>query len=94
MLKNSLCPKLELLSFTTVICILITALYITMLSMDGLQNIDNPTAFLYVKFKAMKDFGGNNAYDVKYNGLLYYWLTSIVLIPNFYALGIYNYILM
>lgn len=40
MLKNSLCPKLKLFSLTTVIVIIITSLYISMLGIYGINKYD------------------------------------------------------
>ena len=37
-----------------------------------------------MKTKELENFGGNDAYKVKYNGALYLWFTSIFLIPCFY----------
>lgn len=37
MIKKSFCPKLKLKSFTTLICLVITILYITMLIVGGVN---------------------------------------------------------
>lgn len=61
-----------------------------MLSVGGIFDIPyeiNPTAFLYVQPDTLKDFGGNQPYDVKYHGALYLWFSSLFLIPSFMTYG-------
>lgn len=85
MLKKSFCPKLKLISFTTIISTLIIILYLTMLGVGGVNKHDK---FLSVYQKTLNDFGGNNPYDVKYNFEIFRWVTSLLLVGDFYNLVI------
>ncbi|CAD8133041.1 unnamed protein product [Paramecium octaurelia] len=85
MLKKSFCPKLKPISFTTIISALIIILYITMLGVGGVNKQDR---FLSVYKKTLKDFGGNDPNEVKYNFEILRWVTSLFLVTDFYNLVI------
>ncbi|CAD8053343.1 unnamed protein product [Paramecium sonneborni] len=85
MLKKSFCPKLKLISFATIISAVIIVLYITMLGVGGVNKSDR---FLSVYKTTLNNFGGNNPNDVKYNFEIFRWVTSLLLIGDFYNLVI------
>ncbi|CAK85295.1 unnamed protein product (macronuclear) [Paramecium tetraurelia] len=83
MLKKSFCPRLKLISFTTIVSALIIILYITMLGVGGINKHDR---FLSVYEKTLNDFGGNDPDDVKSNYEIFRWVTSLLLVGDFYNL--------
>jgi archaellum biogenesis protein FlaJ (TadC family) len=94
MLVNALCPRIQFLSFTCFLVLLITSLYVAMLSIGGVnKNSDSGIYILYmsnlgltfllISKDALESFGGNNPYNVKYYGEIYLWLTSIFLVQDF-----------
>ncbi|CAD8139755.1 unnamed protein product [Paramecium pentaurelia] len=85
MLKKSFCPKLKLISFTTIISAIIIILYFTMLGVGGVNKNDR---FLSVYRNTLNNFGGNDPNDVKYNFEIFRWVTSLLLVGDFYNLVI------
>lgn len=64
---------------------MIIVLYITMLGVGGVNKSDR---FLSVYKTTLNNFGGNNPNDVKYNFEIFRWVTSLLLIGDFYNLVI------